>query len=243
VQPIPDPESKERRFTYSETDPWFWIPGTWIHAGAVFVAEDGRFYRFEERTDDGWKCYEVPRERVASPAQLTRIDELRSYYRRAAAARDELDARVRNEGDTPEARGLLKGRDDELERLREELILLCNARTLVGRRRSSYAYDWRKPLLVAVAVIFVLSWVWCVRTLVFLVPEQATGILATILAVISGTVLFVIGAQELSKRRDRLVKGNLVGCLALITLLVIGGAFVVMIAAVMLHYRSGLFGM
>jgi hypothetical protein len=197
------------------------MPGTWVRAGTIFVVSDGRFYKFVEQTDDGWKAEEVKRDQVANPSQLTRIDELRSYYPRALASRDELDQKMRDQGDTPEARALLKTRDEELERLREELILLCNARTYVGRTTGTYSYDWRRPVLAGLGAVFLLSWFWCVRALMTFVPEQATTIIAGIVAVITGAILFVMGARTVAKHRNKLLQNNFVGCFALFTLAVV----------------------
>jgi hypothetical protein len=66
----------------------------------------------------------------------------------------------------------------------------------------------------------------------------AGAILAGTLFVISGAVLSVIGVRELTRRKNRLVTGNLVGCWALVTLAVIAAAFGILFYVVFMYYSS-----
>jgi hypothetical protein len=225
-------------FPYSSPEPWSWIPGTWIQPGVVFVAGEGRFYRFVERTDDGWNAEEVKPSAVGEQPRLTEIAELRTGYERALAAHDGLDRRMRNGEDTPENRSLLHEQDEELHRLRDRLILLCNARMPEVRARTKDPGRRNLLLVAALAVVFVLSLVYCIRTVLAVVPEQAGTILVGTIFAVTGTALFIIVVRELAKRKNRLVTGNLVGCYTLLALAVIVAAFGIMLVSVMLHYMG-----
>ena len=220
-------------FPYSNPDPWSWIPGTWIQPGVVFVTGEGRFYRFVERTDDGWRAEEVEPSAVGEQPRLAEITELRTRYERVLAAHDALDQRMRNGEDTPESRSRLRERDEELHRLRDQLILLCNGRSPEARAAKRPDQDrWKATLAGALAVAFLLSIVYCVRTVLAVAPEQAGTILAGAVFVITGAVLSVIGVRELARRRNRLVTANLVGCFTLAALVFLTVALVVMYVAV-----------
>ena len=83
-----------RHFPYSNPEPWSWIPGTWIQAGAVFVTKDGRFYRFAKRTDDGWQAEEIEPAEVGDKPRVDEIAELRTQYEQVLDAHDALDRRM-----------------------------------------------------------------------------------------------------------------------------------------------------
>jgi cation transport ATPase len=238
--PEPAAQSRpERFFPYSNPEPWTWIPGTWILPGTNFVTSDGRFYRFVERTDDGWKTEEVESSVVGNPARIAEIAEIRLQYQRALAAHDELDQKMRDDGDTPEARALMSARDEELHRLRDQLILLCNGQSPEAQASKKPDQDsWKLTLVGVLALVFVLSLVFCVRSLLAYVPGQAGAMLAGTLFVFSGTVLSVIGVRELAKRKNRLVTGNLVGCWTLVALAVIVATFGIMCYSVLLLYQG-----
>jgi hypothetical protein len=240
TSPEPAPQSHaERLFPYSNPEPWSWIPGTWIHAGNIFVAGDGRFYRFVERTDEGWVAEEIEPSAVGSPARIAEITEVRRQYELTLAVHDELDQKMRDGEDTPEARAFLSARDEELHHLRDELILLCNSRSLEARAaRKPDQEHWKLTLVGVLAAVLPLSLIYCVKSLVEYDRNVAGAILAGTLFVISGAVLSVIGVRELARRKNRLVTGNLVGCWALVTLAVIAAAFGILFYVVFMYYSS-----
>jgi hypothetical protein len=239
IPPDPAAQSRpERFFPYSNPEPWTWIPGTWILPGTIFVTTDGRFYRFVERADDGWKTEEVESSTVGNPTRIAEIMEIRLQYQRALAARDELDQKMRDGDDTPEARAFWRARDEELHRLRDQLVLYCNSRMPEVRASAKDPDRWKWPLVAALGVVFVSSLVYCVRSLLAIVPEQTSAMMAGAVFVITGAILFVIGVRELAKRKNRLVTGNLVGCFTLVALAVIVAAFGVMCYSVLLMYMG-----
>jgi cation transport ATPase len=239
--PEPAAQSRpERLFPYSSPEPWTWIPGTWILPGTIFVTTEGEFYRFVERTDDGWKAEEVEPSAVGNPSRIAEIAGIRLQYQRALAAHDELDQKMRDNGDTPEARALLSKHDEELHRLRDQLILLCNGQSPEAKASKKPDQDsWKLTLAGVLALVFVLSLLYCVRSLLTFDRNVATTMLAGTLFVISGTVLSIMGVRELAKRKNRLVTGNLVGCWTLVALAVIVAAFGVMCYSVLLLYTGG----
>jgi uncharacterized membrane protein YqjE len=80
--------------------------------------------------------------------------------------------------------------------------------------------------------------IYCVRSLFAFVPEQAGKMIAGAVFFLSGAALFVIGARELAKRKNRLVTGNLVGCYSLVMLAIILAAFAIMCLSVLLMYKG-----
>jgi hypothetical protein len=225
-------------FPYSNPEPWSWIPGTWIQAGNVFVAGEGRFYRFVERTDDGWKAEEVEPSVVGALPRLAEIKELRTRYQQVLAAHDELDLRMRNGEDTPEGRSLLRERNEELHRLRDRLILLCNGRGPEARAAAAQPERWKWALVVVLALGFVIAAANCVRLLFTYVPEQAGKMIAGAAFFLSAGTLLVIGVRELAKHKNKLVTGNLVGCYTLLILAVVVIAFGILCLSVLLMYRG-----
>jgi hypothetical protein len=237
----PGPTATSRpllHFPYSSPEPWSWIPGTWIQAGNVFVTGEGRFYRFVERTDDGWKAEEVEPSVVGALPRLAEIKELRTRYEQVLAAHDELDLRMKNGEDTPESRSLLRERDAELHRLRDRLILLCNGRGPEARAAAAQPDRWKWALVIVLAAGFVIAAANCVRLLFRYVPEQAEKMIAGAAFFLSSAALFVIGVRELAKHKNKLVTGNLVGCYTLLILAVVVVAFGIMFLSVMLLYRG-----
>jgi hypothetical protein len=227
-----------RHFPYSNPEPWSWIPGTWIQAGNVFVTSEGRFYRFVERTDDGWKAEEVEPSLVGALPRLAEIKELRTRYEQVLAAHDALDLRMRNGEDTPESRSLLRQRDEELHGLRDRLILLCNGRSPEARTANSHPDRWKWALVVVLAVAFLVAVANCIRFLFAYMPEQAGKMIVGAAFFLSAAALFVIGVRELAKRKNKLVTGNLVGCYTLFVTAVVVAAFAVMFLSVVLHYMG-----
>jgi len=237
----PGPAATSRpllHFPYSGPEPWSWIPGTWIQAGTIFVANEGRFYRFVERTDDGWKAEEVEPSVVGERPRLAEIEELGARYGQVLAAHDELDLRMRNGEDTPEGRSLLRQRDEELHRLRDRLILLCNGRGPEAQAAAAQPDQWKWALVVVLAVGFVIAIANCVRLLFRYVPEQAEKMIAGAAFFLSSAALFVIGVRELAKRKNKLVTGNLVGCYTLLILGVVVAAFAILCLSVLLMYKG-----
>ena len=227
-----------RYFPYSNPEPWSWIPGTWIQPGVVFVSGEGRFYRFVERTDDGWKAEEVEPSEVGALPRLAEIKELRTRYEQVLAAHDELDLRMRNGEDTPESRSLLRERDEELHRLRDRLILLCNGRGPEARAAAAHPDRWKWALVIVLAIGFVAAVASCIRRLFAIVPEQAGRMIAGAAFFLSGAALFIIGVRELVKHKNKLVIGNLVGCYTLLTIAVVVAAFGIMFVSVLLLYQG-----
>jgi cation transport ATPase len=227
-----------RFFPYSNPEPWTWIPGTWILPGTIFVTTEGRFYRFVERTDDGWKAEGVEPSVVGSPARIAEITEIRLQYQRVLAAHDELDQKMRDGNDTPEARALMSKRDEELHRLRDQLVLYCNARMAEVRVTAKNPDRWKWALAIVLAIVFVMALIYCIRCLFVSVPAQAGKMIAGAVFFLSGAALFVIGARELAKRKNRLVTGNLVGCYSLVMLAIIIAAFAIMCLSVLLMYKG-----
>ena len=225
-------------FPYSNPEPWSWIPGTWIQAGNVFVTGEGRFYRFVERTDDGWKAEAVEPSVVGALPRLAEIKELRTRYEQVLAAHDELDLRMKNGEDTPESRSLLRERDAELHRLRDRLILLCNGRSPEARAAAAQPDRWKWAMVIVLAAGFVIAVANCVRLLFRYVPEQAEKMIAGAAFFLSSAALFVIGVRELAKHKNKLVTGNLVGCYTLLILAVVVVAFGIMFLSVMLLYTG-----
>ena len=206
----------------------------------IFVTTEGRFYRFVERADDGWKAEEIEPSAVGNPARIAEITDIRLRYQRALASHDELDQKMRDGGDTPEARALIHKHDDELHDLRDQLILLCNGRSPEARAAARPDQDyWKLTLAGVLALVFLLSLIYCVKSLVTFDRNVASMILAGSLFIISGTILSVIGVRELAKRKNRLVTGNLVGCWTLAALAVTVIAFGIMCYSVLLLYQGG----
>lgn len=246
TQASPKPGT-QHLFPYSNPEPWTWIPGTWILPGTVFVTSEGKFYRFVERTDDGWKAEEVDPSTVGNPSRIADIAKIRLEYERALAAHDalsdrdrrgQLDQKMRNGADTPEGRALLRERDRELHRLRDRLILLCNGSSSEARAAASQPDRWKWALVVVLAVAFVLAVASCIRRLFVFVPEQAGGMIAGAAFFLSGATLFVIGVRELARHKNKLVTGNLVGCYTLLILAVVVAAFAIMCISVLLMYMG-----
>lgn len=230
----------ERLFPYSSPEPWTWIPGTWILPATIFVTTEGRFYRFVERTDDGWKAEEVEPSTVGNPSRIAEITEVKLQYERALAAHDELDLKMRDDGDTPEARALLSKHDEELHRLRDQLILLCNGQSPEAKASKKPDQDyWKLTLAGVLAAVLALSLIYCVKSLVTFDRNVASMILAGSFFIISGTTLSVIGIRELAKRKNRLVTGNLVGCFTIVAIAVIVAAFGVALYSVFLLFSNG----
>jgi hypothetical protein len=228
-------------FPYSSPEPWSWIPGTWIQAGNIFVTGEGRFYRFVERTDDGWKAEEVEPSMVGALPRLTEIKELRARYGQVLAAHDALDLRMRNGEDTPESRSLLRERAAELHRLRDRLILLCNGSGPEARAAAAQPDRWKWALVVVLALGFVVAVAHYVRMLFTYVPEEAGKMIAGAAFFLAAAALFVIGVRELAKHKNKLVTGNLVGCYTLLILAIVVVAFGIMFVSVILLY-TGAYG-
>jgi hypothetical protein len=233
-------------FPYSNPEPWSWIPGTWIQPGTVFVTGEGRFYRFVKRTDEGWKTEEVEPAEVGDPPRVAEIKGLRTQYEQVLAAHDELDLRMRNGEDTPEGRSLLRERDEELHRLRDRLILLCNGRSPEARTAASDPDRWKWAMVVVLAIGFVAAVASCIQRLFAIVPDQAGQMIAGAAFFLAAAALFVIGVRELAKHKNKLVTGNLVGCYTLLVIAVVVAAFAVMFVSVMLlwmhAYPTGILG-
>ena len=225
-------------FPYSNSEPWSWIPGTWIQPGIVFVTGEGRFYRFVLRSDEGWQAEEVEPAEVGDPSRVAEIKGLRTRYEQVLAAHDALDLRMRNGEDTPEGRSLLRERDEELHRLRDRLILLCNGRGPEAQAAAAQPDRWKWALVIVLAVGFVIAVANCVRLLFRYVPEQAGRMVAGAVFFLAAAALFVIGVRELAKRKNKLVTGNLVGCWSLVALAVIVAAFAVMFLSVLFMYKG-----
>ena len=225
-------------FPYSNPEPWSWIPGTWIQPGIVFVTGEGRFYRFVKRTDEGWKTEEVEPAEVGDPSRVAEIKGLRAQYEQVLAAHDELDLRMRNGEDTPEGRSLLRERDEELHRLRDRLILLCNGRGPEAQAAAAQPDRWKWALVIVLAVGFMIAVANCARLLFKYVPEQAGRMIAGAVFFLAAAALFVIGVSELAKRKNKLVTGNLVGCWSLVALAVIVAAFAIMFLSVLFMYKG-----
>jgi hypothetical protein len=233
--------SQSVHFPYSAIDPWSWIPGTWIQAGTVFVSGQGRFYRFTERTDDGWKAEEVKPADVGDPSRVAEIKELRTGYEQVLAAHDEIDRKLREGNDTPEGRALLRARDEELHNLRDRLILLCNGRSAEARAASAHPDRWKWIMVGVLALGFVAAVASCIRRLLAIVPFPAGTMFAGAAFFLAAAALLVIGMRELAKRRNKLVTGNLVGCYSLVVLAIVVVAFGIMFVSVMLLY-TGAYG-
>ncbi len=234
-------------FLYSSPEPWTWIPGTWILPGTVFVTSEGKFYRFVERTDDGWKAEEVDPSTVGNPSRVADIARIRLDYERALAAHDalsdrdrrgQLDQKMRAGADMPEGRALLRERDEELHRLRDRLILLCNGRGPEAQAAAAHPDQWKWALVIVLAVGFVIAVANCVRMLFKFVPEEAGKMVAGAAFFLSGAALFVIGVRELARHKNKLVTGNLVGCYTLLILAVVVAAFAIMCLSVLLMYKG-----
>jgi len=237
--PGPAPQARpERLFPYSGPEPWTWIPGTWILPGTVFVTSEGEFYRFVERTDDGWKAEEVESSTVGNPSRIAAIAGIRLEYQRALAAHDELDQKMRDGADTSEGRALLRERDEELHRLRDRLILLCNGTSSEARAAARDPDRWKWAMVIVLAGAFVVAVAACIRRLFAFVPEQAGGIVTAAVFFLSGAALFVIGVRELAKRKNQLVTASLVGCYTLFTIAVVVAAFGIMCYSVLLLFRG-----
>jgi cation transport ATPase len=204
----------------------------------VFVTGEGRFYRFAERTDDGWKAEEVEPAEVGDQPRVAEIAGLRTRYEQVLAAHDELDQQMRDGKDTPEGRSLLRERDEELHRLRDQLILLCNGRSPEARTAASHPDRWKWALVVVLAVAFVVAIANCIRFLFTYMPEQAGKMIAGAAFFLAAAALAVIGVRELAKRKNKLVTGNLVGCYTLLILAVVVAAFGILFVSVALHYMG-----
>ena len=227
-----------RDFPYSNPEPWSWIPGTWIQPGIVFATGEGRFYRFVERTDDGWKAEEVAAAEVGDQSRIAEIAGLRARYEQVLAAHDELDQKMRDGNDTPEGRSLLRERNEELHRLRDRLVLLCNGRSPEARTAASNPDRWKWALVVVLAIGFVAAVASCIRRLLAIVPDQAGTMIAGAAFFLAAAALLVIGVRELAKRKNKLVTGNLVGCYTLLILAVVVAAFGILLVSVALHYMG-----
>jgi len=227
-----------RHFPYSNPEPWSWIPGTWIQPGIVFVTGEGRFYRFAERTDDGWKAEAVEPAEVGDPPRVAEITGLRTRYEQVLAAHDELDRQMRNGKDTPEGRSLLRERDEELHRLRDRLILLCNGRGPEAKAAAARPDRWRWVLVIVLAAVFLAALANCIRFLLTYSPAQTGRMVAGVVFLLAAAALVVIGIRELAKRKNKLVTGNLVGCYTLLILAVVVAAFGILLVSVMLHYMG-----
>jgi len=243
--PPPGPAATPRpllHFPYSNTEPWSWIPGTWIHAGNVFVTFEGRFYRFVERTDDGWKAEEVQPSEVGNQARVAEITKLRARYEQVLASHDELDRKMQEGADTSESRALIRQQDEELHQLRDQVILLCNGRSIEARAARRPDQDrWKLTLAGVLALAFVLSLIYCVKFLLVYVPEQVGDMAASAVFFLSGAALFIIGVRALAKHKNRLVTGNLVGCYTLFTIALVVAAFGIMFVSVAMLY-TGAYG-
>jgi hypothetical protein len=227
-----------RYFPYSNSEPWSWIPGTWIQPGIVFVTGEGLFYRFVERTDDGWKAEEVEPSVVGALSRLAEIKELRTRYEQVLAAHDELDLRMRNGEDTPESRSLLRERDQELHRLRDRLILLCNGRGPEAKAAAAQPDRWKWAMVIVLAVGFIVAVAGSIRHLFAIVPEQAGKMVAGAAFFLAAAALLIVGVRELAKHKNKLVTGNLVGCYTLLILAAVAVAFGIMFVSVMLLYQG-----
>ncbi len=227
-----------RHFPYSGPEPWSWIPGTWIQAGAVFVSGEGRFYRLVTRTDDGWKAEEVEPTEIGDPSRVAEITGLRARYEQVLTAHATLDRKMQDGQDTPENRALIRERDADLHRLRDQLILLCNGRSPEVRAATARPSWWKWTLVIVLAVGFVVAVVACIRRLFVFAPGQAGRMIAGAVFFFSGAALFVIGVRELAKYKKRLVTGNLVGCYTLFTIAVVVAAFGIMFVSVVLLYTG-----
>jgi len=239
--PPPRPETSPRQllgFPYSSPEPWSWIPGTWIQAGTVFVTGEGRFYRFVERTDAGWKAEAVEPSAVGEQPRLAEIEALRAQYEQVLAAHDALDRKMQEGEDTPENRALIRGQDEDLHRLRDQLILLCNGRSPEARNAAAQPDRWKWALVIVLAFGFIAALAGTIRRLFVIVPEQTGRMIAGAAFFLSAAALFVIGVRELAKRKNKLVTGNLVGCWGLVALVVIVAAFAIMCFSVLLMYRG-----
>jgi hypothetical protein len=204
----------------------------------VFVTGEGRFYRFVKRTDDGWKAEEVEPVEVGDQPRLTEIKGLRAQYEQTLAAHDALDRKMQEGEDTPGNRALIREQDEDLHRLRDHLILLCNGRSLEARVVAKDPDRWKWTLVIVLAFGFVAAAASCVRRLFAIVPEQAGRMVAGAALFLAATALLVIGVRELAKHKNKLVTGNLVGCYTLLILAAVAVAFGIMFVSVMLLYQG-----
>lgn len=227
-----------RDFPYSNPEPWSWIPGTWIQPGNVFVTGDGRFYRFVLRTDDGWSTEEVEPAQIGDPARIAEITGLRTRYEQVLAAHDALEQQLQDAKDSPEGRSLLRERDEDLHRLRDRLILLCNGRSPEARAAASDPDRWKWAMVIVLAIGFVAAVASCIRRLLAIVPGQAGTMIAGAAFFLSAAALLVIGVRELAKRKNKLVTGNLVGCYTLLILAIVVAALGILFISVALHYMG-----
>jgi len=237
----PRPAAADRpllHFPYSSPEPWSWIPGTWIQAGAVFVTSEGRFYRFVERTDEGWKAELVSAAEVGDPARIAEIAALRARYEQVLATHDALDRKMQQGEDTPANRALIREQDRDLHGLRDRLILLCNSRGPEARAAAAHPDRWKWGLVVVLAIGFVAAVAGSIRRLFAVVPEQAGKLIAGTVFFLSAAALLAIGIRELVKHKNKLVTGNLVGCYTLLMIAVVVAAFGIMFVSVLLLYQG-----
>jgi hypothetical protein len=89
---------------------------------------------------------------------------------------------------------------------------------------------------MVLAVGFMAAVASCIRRLYFYVPGQAGRMIAGAAFFLAAVALAVIGFQELARRKNKLVTGNLVGCYALFALGLAVAAFAVMLLSVLLLY-------
>jgi cation transport ATPase len=145
---------------------------------------------------------------------------------------------MRNGEDTPEGRSLLREQDAEMHQLRDRLILLCNGHSVEARAAAAHPDRWKWVVVMVLAVGFLAAVASCIRRLYFYVPGQAGRMIAGAAFFLAAVALAVIGFQELAKRRNKLVTGNLVGCYTLFVIAVVVAAFGVMLVSVLLLYMG-----
>jgi len=175
---------------------------------------------------------------VGDQSRVAEIAGLKARYEQVLAAHDALDRKMQEGKDTPGNRALIRERDEDLHRLRDQLILLCNGRSPEARAATAHPSRWRWALVAVLGVGFAIAAANCMRILFTSVPEQAGRMVAGAAFFLSGAALFVIGVRELAKHKNRLVTGNLVGCYTLFTLALVVAACVIMLVSVLLLYRG-----
>lgn len=214
----PSEQPRFRFFSYSGADPWEWMPSHWVRPGVVFVGADKQFYELVKVGDLGWDCEEVEERRVGGLEQVRAVFAKREEYARARSRLAE--ARARGE-DSVENRQAVRERKEEVERLGDELIRLCNSKEVKARERG---VDWDRVKIRALPVLFVglvLAVASCIVRLYRIVPDEAGRMVLNAAFVLGVAVATGAGLWMAYRYRERLPLAQATGCLGLVGIVVL----------------------
>jgi len=242
--------SAERFFDYKESDPWPCVPAAWVRVGTVFLAQDGGFWRFTRPEEHGWWAEPVPDKTVGAGAAIARIRQVRLDCAARGAEHAESESRIDDAESEEKEQGRLARLQAERHRLREELVLLCNAGVVRAKYTPAEPDTVWKWAVSVLALALVITLALGVSALFRAGPEaRNTGVILLVicfglLILTVALILFVPAVFGPTARRGRELaeklnpSGNLIGCIGLVVFIIIACVVAYVGAAILWHYTT-----